>query len=37
MIRPTAKSLDMDQFIQSVIAICDYVMPRRSSKTIYLP
>jgi alpha-N-arabinofuranosidase len=32
-----AKSLDMDQFIQSVIAICDYVKAkRRSSKTIYL-
>lgn len=32
-----AKSLDMDQFIHSVIAICDYVKAKkRSNKTIHL-
>lgn len=32
-----AKSLDMDQFIQSVAAICDYVQAKkRSKKKIYL-
>ena len=32
-----ARSLDMDRFIGSVVAICDYVKAkRRSSKTINL-
>lgn len=32
-----ARSLDMDQFIDSVVAICDYVKAKkRSKKTIYL-
>jgi len=32
-----ARSLDMDQFIDSVVAICDYVKAkRRSNKTIHL-
>jgi len=32
-----ARSLDMDQFIQSVISICDYIKAKkRSKKTMYL-